>query len=318
MKPTNKQLFLHYRSCHPEHVFRATVYSQALLGKTVCSYPDWCERYMQRLRVKFIEQEYPEKLIDAQFDRVRKLSREDILYKQKDKKKIAAKAREMRSCLVVTHNPANPPFHKWIKSLVDTLHEDPVLKKLCPKLPIVTTQPPLVASCALKSKHWQRQPVPGPNPDPPGCHRLHRQGACVCCARMDEKTTSVRITRTNREYQIKRHYNCQSSWVVYVVTCVDCQIQYIGQTIQTMTARHYGHRREVKTGADGLGQYFLHGVGMDLNKKEDLASLQIMGSLRLGVVKNPFFMIENILSVFSIPLYIIKTGKLKKIGKMRF
>ena len=201
---------------------------------------------------------------------------------------------------------------------MNTLHGDPELKKLCPKLPIVTTQPPLVASCALKSKHWQRQPVPGPNPDPPGCHRLHRQGACVCCARMDEKTTSVRITRTNREYQIKRHYNCQSSWVVYVVTCLDCQIQYIGQTIQTMTARHYGHRREVKTGADGLGQYFLHGVGMDLNKKEDLASLQIMGSLRLGVVKNPFFMIENILSVFSIPLYIIKTGKLKKIGKMRF
>ena len=25
VKPTNKQLFLHYRSCHPEHVFKATV-----------------------------------------------------------------------------------------------------------------------------------------------------------------------------------------------------------------------------------------------------------------------------------------------------
>jgi hypothetical protein len=94
VKPTNKQLFLHYRSCHPEHVFRATVYSQALLGKTVCSYPDWCERYMQRLRVKFIEQEYPEKLIVEQFDRVRKLSREDILYKQKDMKKIAKGKRD--------------------------------------------------------------------------------------------------------------------------------------------------------------------------------------------------------------------------------
>ena len=55
-----------------------------------------------------------------------------------------------------------------------------------------------------------------------------------------------------------------------------------------MAARHYGHRREVKTGADGLGQHFLlvHGVGLDLNKKDDLAtclknfSLQIMGSVR--------------------------------------
>ena len=84
------------------------MYSQALLGKTVCSYPDWCERYLQRLHVKFVEQEYPEKLIDDQFDKVRKLSREELLYKKKDKKKIAAKAREMRTYLVVTQKPANP------------------------------------------------------------------------------------------------------------------------------------------------------------------------------------------------------------------
>ena len=37
-----------------------------------------------------------------------------------------------------------------------------------------------------------------------------------------------------------------------------------------------------------------------------------------GVVKTAFFMIGIILSVFSIPLYIIKRGKLKKIEKMRF
>ena len=82
VKPTNKQLFLHYRSCHPEHVFRSTVYSQALLGKTVCSYPDWCERYLQRLHVNFIEQVYPEKLIYNKFDKVRKLSREELAYKK--------------------------------------------------------------------------------------------------------------------------------------------------------------------------------------------------------------------------------------------
>ena len=54
VKPSKKQLLLHYRSCHPEHVFRATVYSQALLGKTVCSYPEWCDRYLQKLCVKFL------------------------------------------------------------------------------------------------------------------------------------------------------------------------------------------------------------------------------------------------------------------------
>ena len=146
------------------------MYSQALLGKTVCSYPDWAERYMQKLRVKFIEQEYPEKFIDDQFDRVKKLSREEILYKKKDKNKMKKKANEMRSCMVVTHNPANPPLHKWINSLLDTLHEDPEMRKLCPRIPIVTRQPPSVAQFALKSKHWQTPSGPLPDPRPPGSH----------------------------------------------------------------------------------------------------------------------------------------------------
>ena len=70
-----------------EHVFRATVYSQALLGKTVCSYDEWCERYLQQLRVKILQQEYPEKLIDEQFEKVRKLDRKNLIYKKKDKEK---------------------------------------------------------------------------------------------------------------------------------------------------------------------------------------------------------------------------------------
>ena len=38
-------------------------------------------------------------------------------------------------------------------------------------------------------------------------------------------------------------------------------------------------------------------------------------TVRKGVVKTAFFMIEIILTVFSIPLYIIKRGKLKKLKK---
>ena len=57
------------------------MYSQALLGKTVCSYEEWCERYMQQLRVKFLQQEYPAALVDEQFEKVRKLDRETLIYR---------------------------------------------------------------------------------------------------------------------------------------------------------------------------------------------------------------------------------------------
>ena len=288
VKPTNQQLFLHYRSCHPEHVFRATVYNQAILGKTVCSYTDWCERYMQILRVKFLAQEYPENLIDEQFDKVRNLTRNDLLYKKKDKKKENQKAKEMRSCMVVTYNPGNPPLYKWINSILNVLHEDPEMKDLCPRIPIVTRQPPSVASFAIKSKHWQTQPRQAQEVRPPGCHRLHGEKSCVCCARMKEVTDKVRSCNTGREYTIRRHYNCQSSWVIYCVTCLECQVQYIGQTIQTMVARHYGHRNEVRNGLDGIGRHFKekHGQGLDLFSKTDLAKclqsfdLQVIASVK--------------------------------------
>ena len=194
----------------------------------------------------------------------------------------------MRSCLVTTFNPSNPPLHKWINSLLETLHQDPEMKKLCPRLPIVTRQPPSVASLALKSKHWQSPSGPVPDARPPGCHRLHRQQNCVCCARMEDMTDKVKSCKTGREYNIRRHYDCQSSWLIYSVICSDCQVQYVGQTIQTMAHRHYGHRSEVRSGADGLGRHFrdIHGVGLDLTKKEDLAQclqpfhLQIIASVK--------------------------------------
>jgi hypothetical protein len=41
IKPTNTQLYLNYRSCHPPHIFKSIVYSQALTAFQICSRDDW-------------------------------------------------------------------------------------------------------------------------------------------------------------------------------------------------------------------------------------------------------------------------------------
>ena len=84
VKPTNKQLFLHYRCCHPRHVCKAIVFNQALLPKMVCSYPEWADRYLEKLRPKFLEQEYPAELIDKEFERAKKLDRKNLIQKKTD------------------------------------------------------------------------------------------------------------------------------------------------------------------------------------------------------------------------------------------
>ena len=85
-------------------------------------------------------------------------------------------------------------------------------------------------------------------------------------------------------------YTCQTSWVVYLVTCTECQYnsQYCGQTIQKMASRHYGHRSDIRQGTAGLGQHFkeIHGGGLDLSSDTNLDiamrgfSLTIIASVR--------------------------------------
>ena len=270
VKPTNKQLFLHFRSDHPKHVFKAIIYNQALLAVTVCSRSEWAENYLEKLKYKFLEQEYPLEMIEEQFEKAKKLDRTELILKKKQNKKENRNKKRMKNCLVITGNPGNPPFFKWIKQLLPTLHRDPKLKDLIPDIPVVVRQPPSVGSCVIRSKHWKVSDSLGGAE--PGCVRIHQPDSCVCCLKMDENVKKFQSSATNREYEIRRNYTCQSKWVVYVVTCTVCNIQYTGQTIQEVRKRHYGHRNEIRNGIAGLGSHFhdTHGAGMDLSQKQNL------------------------------------------------
>ena len=164
------------------------------------------------------------------------------------------------------------------------------MNKLVPEIQVVTRQPPNISQTLVMSRHWKVDARQTPDTRPPGCHRLHTPGRCVCCKRMEEKKESFSSTMTGRQYTISRHYTCQTSWVVYLVTCTECQYnsQYCGQTIQKMASRHYGHRSDIRQGTAGLGQHFkeIHGGGLDLSSDANLDiamrgfSLTIIASVR--------------------------------------
>ena len=63
VNPTNQRLFLNYRSNHPSHVFKVIVYGMALQGLLVYSREEWNLEYLHKLREKFLQQEYPLKMI---------------------------------------------------------------------------------------------------------------------------------------------------------------------------------------------------------------------------------------------------------------
>ena len=87
----------------PEHVFKAVVYGMALQGLMVNSRMEWNLEYLKDLREKFIQQEYPIDLINAQYQKALQVDRMDLLFgnpatRKKKKKSVIAP-------LVNTYNP---------------------------------------------------------------------------------------------------------------------------------------------------------------------------------------------------------------------
>ena len=136
VKETNSRNYLSYNSNHPKHIVKSIVFSQAQTVFMCCSKQDWAERALKELREIFIARDYPTKMDEEQIEKVKKLNRRDLIFKKKEK----AKDNKYKTSLIVEHHPENPPFMKWLTEGMKTLHINPALKKLFPKIPIVTRQ----------------------------------------------------------------------------------------------------------------------------------------------------------------------------------
>jgi hypothetical protein len=162
------------------------------------------------------------------------------------------------------------------------------LKKSIPSISVVTRQAPNIEKDVIKSRHWKfnkRVTQTGNQPPPPpGNFRLHNKN-CVTCLRMEDGKKEYQSEKTGRTYQIKRHYTCENSThLIYLVKCCLCNINYVGQTTNTMRKRHLGHRSEIRSGADGLGRHFQqHGAGLDL-KREEIFEQHVMKHFKLTVI----------------------------------
>ena len=121
------------------------------------------------------------------------------------------------------------------------MHTDPKLKVLFPKIAVVTRQNFNIKKRIMRNRFDKK--MAGDRDgicSEAGNFKLHDK-RCMDCERMVDGKTELLTTNTKREYKIKQHYTCQSTWCISVLTCKIFMAQYTGQTTQTMQKRHYGH-----------------------------------------------------------------------------
>ena len=245
MKETNKQLFLDYHSNHPEQCKNSIPYSQALRVIERCSSPDEAEHHLSNLQSKFEERNYPRDLVTEQFSKAGKKDRKMLINQQKKKKSGDNKVR-----LIITHNQTNPPIHMWVRQCKQVLVRNDKAKVIGNRIQIGSKQP----------KNLQRlvggDKVDLKTQDPPqnvGCFKCNR--CKVACPKIQESKFFT-STNTQKRYKIKQNLNCDSDFLIYLVTCRKCHGQYVGKSQTKFKLRHSNHKREIKNDIGGLGHHY--------------------------------------------------------------
>jgi hypothetical protein len=229
-KPTDNKQYLHYQSCHPKRQKESVPNGLYLRARRICNKESDFEDEAHDITVKLRRRCYPEELLTQTLVKIKQLDREDLL-----KPRTAKKDDHIR--YITNYNPNNPYPRNTIMKFSDILH---------------TTRKPVIEPKDLqitysRSRNIRDHIIKGQltiEKVPRGC-RPCLKPRCKTCDRI---TTKLAVTNNNNEsFPITSSFNCQSYNLVYLMTCNICNINYVGETSNTLNQRCRGHESTIRT-----------------------------------------------------------------------
>jgi len=292
-KPTDNKQYLHFNSEHPQHVKKAIPYAQALRYRRIIEDDHILLVELQKLKENFIIRQYPEKIVDSAISRVLQLDRSEII---KYRPKTAKSWQFIPFVLtynnaLVSNNVAN--IYKLLTiSWQELVTASPDLNELSlPKIVFrkCTTINSLLVSAVFPPPRWpgtviyQCLTITPPSdcavqsdPSEPSelIETLKRSSPCkkpkcLTCS-LIENNYRFHSTKYNNNFNLLDDVNCSSTCVIYLITCLKCHIQYVGETSNPLRERMNGHRSCINLNRDTP-------IGIHFNSKgHNLSHLNVM------------------------------------------
>ena len=246
-KPTDRVMYLLPDSCHPSHVFKSIPYSLALRLIRICSIPEQLETRFGELEEMLLSRNYNRNVVRAAIVKAKEIPRLEAL------KKVERKANE-RVILTVRYHPKLPSVSKILAKHWRTMTKDYQTLKWCPEPPMVAfKQPSNLKAMLCKAKI----PLKAPNRDPrillgtKPCKKAY----CRTCTHIDT-TKQVTSSRTLKKFTIKGDFNCNTTGVIYVITCRHCKKQYVGESGRRLRDRIGEHIHSVEMNEKTIGNHY--------------------------------------------------------------
>ena len=253
-KRLNLYQYLHYTSSHPEKTFRAVIKGECIrYVRTNTTYETYAATLVN-FQKRLLKRNYPKNLVDKTFASVQFSNRSRYLTR-----------RQLKPC---SHPP---PLYKLLpppqfEALKEIVLQDYTGLKFQPPRFVALRHPTLynqlvrsaieltdnqLIEAALSLDDAPKQPV-----QPAALPRLRRskmgitncrQPRCVTCkVHLDTSTSFKSAYPANKTvYYIRHSFTCESTNIVYLITCTKCKKQYVGCTTQSLRYRINHHRSSI-------------------------------------------------------------------------
>ena len=238
-KPTDRQAYLHAKSYHPKSLKESIPYSQILRVKRICSTIADFKTNCDILLKKFINRGYKASSILEQIDKVNRLNRNDLMQ---------LKHKERTQCLPIslTYNKTLPNIKNIIEKHWNLLKIDPTLERVFSISPIIAFR----KNISLKQLIGCNRIINNKRKLNNGCQSKEgkcspcRANAKTLCCRQVSITTTFKSNQTQKTYKIFHNLNCKSKFVIYLLECRKCAIQYVGKAETEFNIRLNNHRKD--------------------------------------------------------------------------
>ena len=237
-KDTETHTYLHHQSSHTSYCTKGLPRSQLLrLHSLFSEDSDFLEKGGEM--VSFFEQrEYSPALLQNDLQAIRRFDWTDLLNNHNP-----SNQRSERIPLVLTYHPLNERIKRILLRNFNILSSDPETRAVFPQPPLVAYRRDsnlrdiLVHTSDKSQSSFQAGTSPCLNARCRTCHYI-------------SSDTSVRGPQYS--FVIKKAFSCQTSGLVYCISCRRCPAVYIGETGRTLRQRFGEHLRSIKKNLPGF------------------------------------------------------------------
>ena len=141
---------------------------------------------------------------------------------------------------ITTHNPLNPNIKSIVKQNWDLLQKTKTTRHLQDARLIFGLRRNKNLSDQLVRASTKSETKPSHSTTNP----CKRPTTCRYCPALN-KSGHVNSNITGKRFDSKIYVNCQSSNLIYLITCKHCNIQYVGQTKNRLLTRFQGHHFDI-------------------------------------------------------------------------